>query len=564
MLPGIEQDTVDGVPVLRAAAPSGRTAAALVFRVGHFDETLPFRGITHMVEHLTFAGRPEARYHFNASVSGRYTSFHAESADPADIRDFVETVCQGLAADHRAALERERTVLRTEAASRGGAGAMGNCLAERYGATGPGLANYQEFGLERAGWADIDAWRRRWFTAGNAALWIAGDVPDGLRIALRGGPPPATRGLRPLPLALPASVSGARGGIALSLVSPRGPWFQVALDVLQRRLTQVLRHEHGTTYGVRLESEELDRDLIHSWVAADALPEHVPMAAHGMLTTFESLRDGGCGPGEIKDYARRAAEAYESPAGPALLLHSRARGLLSGRPVADPGEYLRELAEVTSGDVSEAARVLYDQMMVAVPGRVPAVEGRMKEVPAWSSAAVTGKRHQSADSDAVLTTGDDGVTLTVGADRNVTVRYDSVAALLRWNDGRQALIGDDGFTVRLDPDEWPGGRAVPDAIAARVSPEAIVDLDGEGSPRPGRGQRDQEPESASPAREARARRWARLKRPIVLLRVIFLILFAGGAAGLVLGGWLQGAWLMVVCVVVWLRQETRAGFLRDR
>lgn len=138
MLPVVERDVVDGVPVLRSAGVAGRHAAALVFRVGQFDESLPDRGVTHMVEHLTFGGHHEATYQFNASVDSLYTHYVVESQDPADIAAYLAAVCDGLAADHGAVLERERRILRTEAARRGGAGMLGTCLVERYGAAVPG------------------------------------------------------------------------------------------------------------------------------------------------------------------------------------------------------------------------------------------------------------------------------------------------------------------------------------------------------------------------------------------------------------------------------------------
>src|SRR5580700_7509252 len=86
VIPAAASTVIDDVTVLRgpSAAP-GRHAAGLVFRVGQFDETLPERGITHMVEHLTFGGHHEAAYNFNASVDGRYTQFIVESSDPAGI-----------------------------------------------------------------------------------------------------------------------------------------------------------------------------------------------------------------------------------------------------------------------------------------------------------------------------------------------------------------------------------------------------------------------------------------------------------------------------------------------
>jgi hypothetical protein len=134
----IERGVVDGVTALRSKGVPGRHLAALTFRVGRFDETLPTAGITHMVEHLTLSEHQEAGYQFNASVSGRHTTFYLETRNPADITTFMAAVCGGLSADHSALLDRERRILRTEAASRGSAGALGTCLAERYGARGPG------------------------------------------------------------------------------------------------------------------------------------------------------------------------------------------------------------------------------------------------------------------------------------------------------------------------------------------------------------------------------------------------------------------------------------------
>ena len=37
---------------------------------------------------------------------------------------------------------------------------------------------------------EIYTWRRRWFVAENAVLWIHGSIPNGLRIELPSGPAP--------------------------------------------------------------------------------------------------------------------------------------------------------------------------------------------------------------------------------------------------------------------------------------------------------------------------------------------------------------------------------------
>ncbi len=487
MIPEVEQDTIDGVRVLRSDPVLGRHAAALTFRVGRFDEILPLAGITHMVEHLTFAGRPTARYSFNASVRGRYTGFYMESADPADIADFVGAVCDGLAADHGAALDRERVILRTEAASRGSAGALGSCLVERYGAGGPGLLNYRELGLHHVGWPQVEAWRRQWFTAGNAVLWIAGAIPDGLRIGLPAGPAMTRQDLRRMELTLPGFIAGAQGGIGLSLEGPRSLGAQVALDVLQQRLTRVLRHERGLVYDVQRAQEDLDRDTIHAWLAADALPESIPAAAHAMLTTFETLADAGCEAAEIEDYAARMRTAHESEGSAVAVLQRHAEALLSGREVTAVKETLRLAAELDPKAVGEAAQRLYERMIVAVPGDVPAVRGRMARIPHSSPGTVPGRALKSRDSDAVLTVGGAGVMLTAGSQARITIWYGAVAALVRWKDGKLTLIGTDGFSMQLDPDEWPGGPSVLDSIAARVHPSLVIPVNAPAAPRPGRG-----------------------------------------------------------------------------
>jgi zinc protease len=488
MLPVVERDLVDGVPVLRSTGVAGRHAAALVFRVGQFDEALPNRGITHMVEHLTFGGHHEARYQFNASVDGWYTRYLVESQDPADIAAYLRAVCEGLAADHGQVLDRERRILRTEAASRGGAGMLGGCLVERYGARGPGVLNYPELGLERLGWADVAAWRARWFTAGNAVLWVAGDLPDGLRLSLPGGPARPAPDAAPLTVTLPAYVTGAKGGLAAGLVADRSFAPHATLDILQRRLTQALRHDHGLTYDVGMGAQEVDPDHVHTWLTADVLPEHVPMAAHVLLSTFETLATTGAQEAELAAYRRRVEDGYESPAGPLGLLERHTRAILNGRPTRSAADSIRLAAEVTPADVAKAAQSLWDSMLVAAPYDVPAIQGRMGRAPSFSATTVTGgKVHKPiAGASPTLTVSDEGVMFTRAPGEHVTVRYADAAALLRWNDGKRSLIGGDGFTIVLDPAQWKDGAAVVSAVTARVPDDLVLSLDrpGPATPQP--------------------------------------------------------------------------------
>src|SRR5439155_576880 len=62
-----------------------------------------------------------------------------------------------------------------------------------FGVGGPGLLDFDELGLRWLGPEPINQWGQDRFTAGNAALWLSGPVPENLKLNLR----PGTR--KPLP-----------------------------------------------------------------------------------------------------------------------------------------------------------------------------------------------------------------------------------------------------------------------------------------------------------------------------------------------------------------------------
>jgi zinc protease len=518
----IRRGTLDGLTVLQSDSATGWNTAALVFRIGRFDETLATAGITHLIEHLSLSGRPKADYQFNAEVGGRFTTFIMESGDPADISDFTATVSRGLATDYQAGLEQEKRILRTEAASRGGAGALGACLTERYGAAGPGLVSYDELGLHRLGWAEIEAWRRYWFVAGNAVLWIHGTVPPGLRAGLPAGPARPMAPLRPLNASLPGFVLAGRGGVGVSLTAPQSPAAALALDILRERLTHVLRYEHGLSYGVQLAQERLDSDLSHAWLTADGLPEHQPMLAHAMLTAFEALADGGIRPEEARDYARRVASALDSPAGPAAVLGRQARDILLGRPPYDPGQAVQAIREVSPAQAGAVARDLRAHMIVATPALIPAVQGRMPQLPVSSRQVISGTTLDSREGEARLTFGPEGVMLAAQQGRLVTVAAGAEAALICWNDGQRTLVGGDGFTLTLDPEQWPEGTRMVTAIEASVDPCLRVSMN-----QPGPSRLRPAPPAPPPAPPARLPAWLRILRSPRALLPWLLVAAAG-------------------------------------
>jgi hypothetical protein len=551
-LPHVEMSQLDGVTVLRADPVTGQSATALMFRVGRFDETLPSAGITHLVEHLVYSGVPLPRYPFNASVSGRFTTFVMSSHDPDDVESFAATVCQGLI-DHRPALlEREARVLRTEAASRGPAGAVGACLVERYGATGPGLAGYEEYGLLKPDFAQIADWRRRWFVASNAVLCILGDIPAGLRIPLPAGARPEMAPLRPCELDLPAYLVAGRGGVGISLTGEARVASTAALAILQSRLTQQLRHERGLSYEVTSALEHLDPRMHHAWIAADALPDEVPMAAHVALTELEQLATEGATERELADYVQQMRRAGDAPDATWQLMLSQARSHLLCGELRDRAGMLRHAAALTSQDIATAMTGLRRQMIMVTPQALPAVRARMPPLRATPAAAVTGTRYTARRAQVSLTIGADGVSLQGESDLQATVRFDDLAALLRWNDGTQMLVGNDGFRIRLAAADWSGADQALSDLPGLVTAAQIVTIDAAGPP--GHQVSTPPPEPVRPATAQLRSRWqpARTRAVFWLLLAIWLLL-----ASMALADKLISPPLFVVLIVVTLGVNAR-------
>lgn len=86
-----------------------------------------------------------------------------------------------------------------------------------------GLVSYPEWGLSRLTADDVRRWIATWFTRDNAVLWVAGELPGGLRLPL----PPGARRAVPVPLSAlpvtPAYFTGNRNAVVLvRLLADRG------------------------------------------------------------------------------------------------------------------------------------------------------------------------------------------------------------------------------------------------------------------------------------------------------------------------------------------------------
>src|SRR5947199_907803 len=213
----MRETEIDGVQTLLVPA-GGPLRAGLTFRVGLADETLPYTGVTHLVEHLVLPDQEPHGYRADRMVT---TSFDVEgSAD--DVVAFLDRVCRSLADLPMAQLDTQKSELRAERAERSPDPAA-ELAPWRYGARSYGLLGFDEFGLHRLTAEDVREWAASEFTRENAVLWLAGDgVPAGLRLRLPSGarrPPPQAY---PILRQTPAYCTGDVPGVALDAVVRRG------------------------------------------------------------------------------------------------------------------------------------------------------------------------------------------------------------------------------------------------------------------------------------------------------------------------------------------------------
>ncbi|AEV81761.1 peptidase [Actinoplanes sp. SE50] len=472
----ITEREIGGIPALLAPA-TGPMHAGLVFRVGHADEPLAKRGITHLIEHLALFSFGVADYHYNGATGVEYTYFHMQGAE-ADIVTFLNGVCAGLRELPMSRLPVEKEILRTEENGRGEspAGPLGLW---RHGARDYGMPAFPEWGLTGLTPDDLRDWVARWFTAENAALWIAGPgVPDGLDLRLPHGerrPAPAPSNALPC---RPAYFAGPENVVAWNAAVPRQPAAAVLAGVLERALFRSLRQESGLSYTVQADFESRGDGAMVITAAADALPEKQEAVLRGFVEVLEVARDGGFAPAEITAVVNQRCEDLARAEEAGARLPAQVFNLLAGRRVRQLDEALAELREVTPADVAVAGRLAVADGLLMTPGRTTAEWAGYTAAPECSTEAVTGAEYRLLDPERPgdrLIAGTHGISL-VGDASTVTVRYDGLAGVLSWPDGARRFIGHDGIQVHVEPTLVDGGPALVAALDTGVRPEQRVTM----------------------------------------------------------------------------------------
>ena len=238
---------VAGVPTWWVRGDRELTTLSLVFGGGRADETLATSGWLHLLEHYALHGSRPPHVHVNGSVDLLHTQFDFEGA-PADVAREVRVVLGRLHSLDAGTLDHELRVLEAEGRERH-VGPEAESMVWRYGARGPGLIAFPEWGLARADVHGLTALASRVFNRGNCALAVYGPLPDGIDLdPLPNGQPLAGEDTAPLPSTGPFAFASTHQAIGVTSLLERSEAAATFSDLLCRRVTEQFRHAAGLVY----------------------------------------------------------------------------------------------------------------------------------------------------------------------------------------------------------------------------------------------------------------------------------------------------------------------------
>jgi zinc protease len=466
----IERQTIDGIPIWYCPS-EGPTSACLMFRVGHTDELLPSRGITHLVEHLALWQLGQLAFSSNGHVDGVTTAFVAHGR-PTQVSGFIRDLCSALQElpAHRVAQEAE--VLWTEAAG-ARSSIVDDMLRFRFGARTYGLGSYVEFGLNWIDAHDLDAWSRYAFTRDNAVVWVSGELPADLSVDLPDGARLEPPRVEPRILPLPAAIEGPEGGVSVTGLTPRSVAATTILQVLARRLQLRLRTEAGVSYTVQSGYAPLDRDVAHWAITADCLPHQASAITRELVVGLTGLADDPIRDEEVQIVVDHLEHAGTDPSTRQFELHMAATNELIGFQVEDPRMLADETRRLDSTKLADAVQTMISSSILTSPPSDADPPEPFRRLPSLRGNGVRGRKFADRRGGAggpALVVGDRGISWSLRGNV-VSVWWDRLSAAIWSSGGTRLLIGADGASIEVREREWMNGRLAIDAIDAAVPPE---------------------------------------------------------------------------------------------
>ena len=472
----LHHDIVDGLSTYWVA-DGGPFRAVLMFRVGQADETLPTRGICHLVEHLAIEPQPRL-YPHNGWCSTDATGFWAEG-DRDEVLDYLSGVARRLHPLPRDRMVAERQVLATEGSQRGGS-IVTALLSCRWGARTYGTASYDEFGLFRLGEDEAQAWADRYFVADNAVLFMTGEPSDGFSLELPRGERHTLPSAESITgLQLPTGISLGQGGVGVGMEVERSPATGLALALLASAATNRLRHELSVTYHVGTDYQLAGPDQAHLTIAADCLDTNAERVASTLLEVVDNIASHGPEKADLEHERERFRRAVRAPAD---ALEWFATGDLIGVSREQLLEQVTSASEVSGDDVAAVVRGGADKMIMIVPSHVT-LPTRCRPYPHFSERAVSGRRLRVKGLSGWLSArragmilGEEGLSAIYGDETVTTIEWRDCEVVLHWSNGSVMVIGRDGDRVPVPVETFgrDGAQAALDELKRHVPADRFV------------------------------------------------------------------------------------------
>jgi hypothetical protein len=487
-IPSIDHYELDGIPLYHMPM-AGSTVLLLAFGTGRADEPVIDGGMTHLAEHLLLTNNIDTFDHSNGTTEPFRVTFVIRGT-PREASRFLRDVCKGIEQPRLSRMYQEAKVLRTEAAGRGGMGLSLRLPFLRTGYQGIGTYALPEFFLDRLDETRLRAWIGSNLVAGNAAIWIAGEIPDDLEVFLPPGPARPRRELAEIDgFETPTAITGEAPGVGASFLVRRSAATSAAFRALNRQLMQRLRVDRGLSYDVGGEYHPFNPDQAYVTVWASCLPDAVRDVQRLLLETIDDVANRGPVPDQLsKDYQTWLREMADPRAVPARLDGHVRDVLLGGSPVPQPiEERIDEQWRLESEHVAKAMREARDSMLLFIPptGEDPqrplkpypgAVAGSMQADRVFEFAGGEKKRFRRSSTPIRLTVGQTGVSVdAVNGSRYVGVRWSDTVVVIRER-GVRSILGRDGSTLQVFENEWRDGGAAVRLIDKRAPADVAVDV----------------------------------------------------------------------------------------
>jgi hypothetical protein len=469
----------DGVPVFTAPGPA-RVTAALVFGVGHRDETFATAEVTHLVEHLVMGALPKSHLNCNAVTDVDVTAFYA-TGRPEAVSAFIEGICRVLSDLPTERLESEIGVLQAEDCSTGNS-TYGSLWAARYRLAGPGLVATGGPGAAYLTEEVVRAHTRRFFVRENAALWWHGELPAELALSLPSGPHPDRVPPPPRPQSGPVWTQYFAPGVGLLLGADAtyDPALSIGIEVLKERARDIARHARGLSYHVDSMALDLAPALREVAVIIDAREGQETQVAEILWEQYSALSTAGPSEEEIRHAVDGLAEEVDGDPDAVTqseLAHA-AFCSVAGIPFHAVSDVLAAWRAMTAERVTAALRAARDSAVLYVPeaARFPGIYGLHKrpmcnqvtELPrgvTFRTPALTRLVNKAARVSVVV--GDDGLAERDADGDGHLIPWPEVEAVVPVDDGKGFQVVGRNMCGIVVHEEMYGRKAV-EAVRARI------------------------------------------------------------------------------------------------